>query len=110
MIVRPRIFTSHQPPEGEQIFDQGAKEILFGKLRQWHHELVMLAGSLIISEESYKSRMAVFQEDHRRIREDFMEIENRDRERIDRAQSYKAKEMARVLESIMKPREKPPEG
>jgi hypothetical protein len=84
-------------PEGEQIFDQGAKEVLFGRLRKWHHELVMLAASIVITDESYKSQMAVFQEDHQRIRDDFMAIEKRDRERIQREQSYRARKFVEAL-------------
>jgi len=87
----PHYGPAMSPPEGEQIFDQGAKEILFGKLRKWHHELVMMAASLVISDEVYKSQMAIFQEDHQRIRDDFMAIEKRDRERIQREQSYRVR-------------------
>jgi len=93
----PHYGPAMHPPEVEQVFDQGAKEILFGKLRKWHHELVMLAASLEVSDEFYKSQMAVFLEDHQRIRDDFMEIEKRDRERIQREQSYRARKFVETL-------------
>jgi hypothetical protein len=96
------------PPEGKQIFDQGAEEVLFGKLRQWHHELVMLAASLVISDESYKSQMAVFQEDHLRIRADFMEIEKRDRGRKQRERSYKTRKVVEASQEQERTGNTPP--
>lgn len=56
----------------------------------------MMAASFAISDEFYNSQMAVFEEDHRRIRDDFMAIEKRDRERVQREQSYRARKFIEV--------------
>jgi len=89
-------------PEAWNPVDQGLRENLFQQLRDWHHRIVMTVGSVAIAPESYEIVLDQFQRDMRRIRKEFIVMQERERERQHDETLTRAREFWRQLEEAAK--------
>lgn len=84
-------------PVGEQIRDQGTKELLFARLRSVHHQIILTAGNRQLSAKEYSAAMRVSFKSLRAIREEFQSIERRIWNEYDAQARVQGKDLMKMI-------------